>query len=56
MLKEDHKPTWLFENIVQTSLNWDIKDHPKYPTEWANLEDEEKRLKEDHQPTWIIYN
>jgi pantothenate kinase type III len=31
-------------------------DQPKYPTEWANLEDKEKMLKEDHEPTWIIEN
>jgi hypothetical protein len=38
------------------TLGIDIKDQPKYPTEWANLEDEEKMLKENHQPTWIIDN
>ncbi len=38
------------------TLGIDIKDQPKYPTEWANLEDEEKMLKEDHEPTWIIEN
>jgi hypothetical protein len=36
------------------TLGSDIKDQPKYPTEWANLEDEEKMLKKDHEPMWII--
>jgi hypothetical protein len=35
---------------------FEIIDQQKYPSEWANLEDEEKMLKEDHQPTWIIDN
>jgi hypothetical protein len=38
------------------TIGWNINDQPKYPTEWSNLEDEEKLLKEDHQPTWLIEN
>ncbi len=44
----------ILKHFNTNGLNF--KDQPKYPTEWANLEDKEKMLKEDHEPTWMIEN